>query len=201
MSALQVHIDIRADGPTRIVRFSDSDSAETVEGGIVETLRRVHAIEERLVTTNQRFAALRGGAGMSRLDLFGAAVDPVRSAARSAAMPQTEGTPGNLIHPLGRTFSAVWEGTPLANTRGGDVYGEGSFRVRPGAVANGAIGSAVAMMVAGDLMVTVHGLNGVHGNVLVKLTLADQVQQTEVKWDSADPLWDSQMTFYGVRIE
>ena len=40
---------------------------------MVSTMRRIHDAEHRLLVTNQRFAALRGGAGISRLDLFGAA--------------------------------------------------------------------------------------------------------------------------------
>ena len=68
-----MQIEILADGPTRIVRCSDSDTASALEGTVVSTMRRIHDAEHRLLVTNQRFAALRGGAGISRLDLFGAA--------------------------------------------------------------------------------------------------------------------------------
>lgn len=70
---MQVQIEIFADGPTRIVRCSDTDTASALEGTVVSTMRRIHDAEHRLLVTNQRFAALRGGAGISRLDLFGAA--------------------------------------------------------------------------------------------------------------------------------
>lgn len=70
---MQVQLEIFADGPTRIVRCSDTDTASALEGTVVSTMRRIHDTEHRLLITNQRFAALRGGNGISRLDLFGAA--------------------------------------------------------------------------------------------------------------------------------
>jgi hypothetical protein len=57
------------------------------------------------------------------------------------------------------------------------------------------------MMMAGDLLVTVHGLRETEGNLLVRLKVGDQKQQTNIHWSSADNAdWDEQINFYQVRV-
>lgn len=181
VACIQVHIDIFADGPTRVVRFTDSGEDLGLEEGIIAEWRRVRKLEQQLSVANQRFVALRGGGGISRIDLFGSAVPretvtetSVGPSGSTAALPHaTEGP---------RTLSVAASG-----------------RLRQRSLASGAPvvapAAAVIMMIAGDLTVSVVNASGVHGNLVVRLRAEDQEERTTVLWNSFDPSWNEPFTF------
>lgn len=65
-------------------------------------------------------------------------------------------------------------------------------------VAAGSASTAVAMMMAGNLLVTVHGLREAEGNLLVRLTVGNQKQQTNIHWSGESGEWNEQINFYQV---
>lgn len=66
-------------------------------------------------------------------------------------------------------------------------------------VAAGSVSTAVAMMTAGNLLVTVHGLREKDGgNLLVRLAVGDQKQQTNVHWGCDETHWNEEINFYQV---
>lgn len=131
-----------------------------------EMLRRIQLLQERLAETDRRFAALRGGASIDRLDLFGRAVPPeqrLRRAARFDPEGAAAGTPaashGSEIAPR-----------PPSRASGGALEGAGpsqSLQRGPAMVPDSSIAAthaaAVSMMLAGDLVVTVLGMRGLPG--------------------------------------
>lgn len=179
---MQVHINIFADGPTRVVRFTDSGEGMGLEDGIIAAWRRVRTIEQQLSIANQRFAALRGGAGLSRLDLFGSAV-PREVMADTLARPSSSASA--LPPPVPdaqRALSVAPSGRLRQRTTG-----SGSAVTAPVA--------AVVMMLAGELTVSVVTASGVNGNLLLRLQVEQQQQHTTVLWNSSDPSWDEPFTF------
>ena len=65
-------------------------------------------------------------------------------------------------------------------------------------VAGGSESSAVAMMMAGNLLVTVHGLRETEGNLRVRLHVGDQQQQTDIHWSGETGEWNELINFYQV---
>lgn len=160
-----MHIEIFADGPTRVVRFSDTETADPMGASNFEMLRRIQLLQERLSETDRRFAALRGGASIDRLDLFGRAVPTeqrLQRAPRVDSEPVVAGTPaashGSEIAPR-----------PPSRASGADAAGASQSLQHKGAAAmpDGTIAAAhaaaVSMMLAGDLVVTVLGMRGLPG--------------------------------------
>lgn len=182
---LQVHIDIFADGPTRVVRFTNSGEELGLDGSIVAAWRRVRSVEQQLSVANQRFVALRGGAGISRIDLFGSAV-PREIMADALAGPSTSAAAMQPGPDAGRNLSVAASG-----------------RLRQRSLNSGAPvaapATAVVMMLAGDLTVSVVNASGARGNLLVRLQAEEQQQHTAVLWNSADPAWNESFTFTEVR--
>eukprot|EP00892_Ulva_mutabilis_P007162 jgi/Ulvmu1/4818/UM020_0103.1 len=177
-----VYIDIFADGPTRVVRFTDSGEELGLDGSIVAAWRRVRSIEQQLSVANQRFVALRGGAGISRIDLFGSAV------------------PREIMTdvPAGPSASAVVMPTATEGSRNMSVAASGRLRQRSlnSGAPVAAPATAVVMMLAGDLTVSVVGVSGARGNLLVRLQAEEQLQHTTVLWNSDDPTWNESFTFF-----
>lgn len=184
---MQVHIHIFADGPMRVVRFTDTGEELGLEDGIISAWRRVRSAEQQLSVANQRFVALRGGNGISRIDLFGSAVPrevitespagPTSSAAALLQPPHTHEGP----RPLSVAASGRLRQRSLAS---------GAPVVAPAA--------AVVMMLAGDMTVSVMSASGARGNLLVRLQADGQQQHTTVVWNSADPSWNEAFTFVEV---
>jgi len=185
-ACVQVHIDIFADGPTRVVRFTDSGEDLGLEDGIIAEWRRVRHLEQQLSVANQRFVALRGGGGISRIDLFGSAVP---------REPVTETSVG----PSGSTAALP---PPPEGPRTLSVAASGRLRQR--SLASGAPvvapAAAVVIMIAGDLTVSVVNASGAHGNLVVRLRAEDQEERTTVLWNSSDPSWNEPFTFSKVRL-
>jgi hypothetical protein len=193
--AMQVYIDTFADGPTRVVRFSDkvADSFDTSTG---ELIRQTHLLQRRLHATDLRFAALRGGATMERLDIFGQAeqhlqrfqTEPRNTA--TAAQPRLPRIQSMTLHqPLGGHNEVVPWQQQLGLL---DPTQEGSPQTA----------AAVSMMLAGDLKVTILDVRGhlMEGaaNTMVRLMVDGQVQQSSVQWGTNKPVWDEAFTFYAV---
>lgn len=182
---MQVHIEIFADGPTRVVRFTDSGEDLGFDSSIIVAWRRVRSIEQQLSVANQRFVALRGGAGISRIDLFGSAVPreiitdapAVASTSAAAMAPAPDYARGLSVAASGRLRQrSLQSGAPVA-----------------------APATAVIMMLAGELTVSVVKASGAHGNLLVRLQAEDQQQHTTVLWNTSDPTWNEPFKFYEVR--
>ena len=53
-------------------------------------------------------------------------------------------------------------------------------------------------MMAGNLLVTVHGLRETEGNLLVRLHVGDQKQQTDIHWSGESGEWNELINFYQV---
>jgi hypothetical protein len=205
---MQVHIDVFADGPTRVVRFSDQETAADMGAGVLETFTRVQQLQRRLDDTNRRFAALRGAAGSDALDMFGRAVPPQAHQYAGADSGRLPGAPPGWSAPIADDAASQSVATG-GNGGEGDGTAAAAALARVAAGPNGgrldgATASAVSMMLAGDVTVTVLGLRGVaHSgpktNAIVRLRVGSQAQQSSIQWGAREPVWDEPLIFYGVR--
>lgn len=188
-SCLQVYIDIFADGPTRVVRFADTEAAAVMATGVVEMCHRILQLQSRLEETDRRFVALRGSPTMDQLDLFGRAIqkrgresagvglEGGAGQAASSCLPDAGDADVRRLSSGGEPWWASGGAAPAANTdtqpatsieRAATAAGwrAASLSQGPGGsrcVArplSDATARAVSLMLAGDVMVTVLAMRG-----------------------------------------
>ena len=107
----KVFVDVFADGPTRVVRFSDAETAPPVATGVAEVAQRVHHLQLRLDETDRQFSALRGTAAPQRLDVFS-------HATVAAAAAPGGGGGGALPAAAARALALMVAGTATVTLRG-----------------------------------------------------------------------------------
>jgi hypothetical protein len=197
---MQVHIDTFADGPTRVVRFSD-EVATPFDTSTAELIRQTHFLQERLHATDRRFAALRGASGIGCLNVFG------QTEQRLARLPaERRATCDAAVLPrqpsVSTPPSAATSGPPLRVQNEVRPWQQHLGLLDPSEPGSTKTAAAVSLMLAGDLKVTVlevrgHVMEGA-ANTMVRLVVEQQMQQSGVQWGARKPVWDEAFSFYAV---
>jgi len=194
--ALRVFVSVYADGPTRVLRFSDKKDTAAIqeELSMLEMHARLRKLEDELANNvNRQFASLYGTMKNRplTLDLYGRNTLYLAAAqqARSAMTPKPKKTPG-------RRRIEAREQTKAKRRK----LGEGSQQIAQSIFADEMKDSVedtsnTILSLGGELTVTVHSANNIAGNPqtthsYAEIELDGQIQKTHIALQTCDPVWN-----------
>ena len=214
--ALKVFVSVYADGPTRVLRFSDKKDTSTIQAelSMLEMHTRLKRLEDDLQNNvNRKFASLDGRMKNRpiSIDLYGRnkgyhGSDPNLRSSSRLATPQVRKTPGRKKRPDTRDDK-------LKGKRRKEK-GRGKGKKEPKGMTQDILlnemkdsmedESNTILSLGGELTVTVHKAHNLLGNPqnthsYAELELDGEIQKTNIELQNCNPVWNENFVFHNTR--
>jgi len=210
--ASKVFVSVHADGPTRVLKFSDKKDSASIQSelSMLEMHARLRKLEDELANNvNKKFANLMGQMKNRpvKIDLYGRNARYLDSYLHTSSSVvdhwKSQKTPGR--RKLEAQQAAQQHAAKAMSSK------KSSFRKK---IAQDILldqmsssmqdDSAAVLSLGGELTVTVHSASRLAGNPQSTHTYAEididgQSYQTNISLQSCDPVWDESFTFSHVR--
>ncbi|QDZ21895.1 vacuolar protein sorting-associated protein [Chloropicon primus] len=206
--ASKVFVTVYADGPTRVLKFSDKKDSASIQSelSMLEMHARLRKLEDELANNvNRKFASLMGymKSRPLKIDLYGRNQKHLDSYLKlSTSVIETwkaQKTPGR--RKLEAKHQAKTKGSMSSNSR---------RRIAQEILLNemndslDGDSSAAILSLGGELTVTIHSANNLAGNpqsthTYAEVDLNGQSYQTNICLQTCSPTWDEAFTFPSAR--